>query len=188
MHGRSSSSASPRDTERMGRALELAGRGRWTAAPNPAVGAVVSRGGEVVGEGFHERPGTAHAEVVALRQAGGRARGGELHVTLEPCDHHGRTPPCTEAIIEAGIDRVVVAMPDPHPRVDGKGLERLRAAGITVVVGVMAPEAETLNRRYVEARTTGRPVVVAKSARTLDGRTGTTKGLPLQIGRASCRE
>ncbi|MFO7769342.1 MAG: bifunctional diaminohydroxyphosphoribosylaminopyrimidine deaminase/5-amino-6-(5-phosphoribosylamino)uracil reductase RibD, partial [bacterium] len=149
----------------MRRALQLAGRGRWTAPPNPAVGAVVSRDGEVVGEGFHERPGTAHAEVVALRKAGERARGGELHVTLEPCDHHGRTPPCTQAIIEAGITRVVGAMTDPHPGVDGRGFARLKEAGVTVVTGVLEEDAEGMNRRYVHARRTGRPVVVAKAAR-----------------------
>ena len=165
----------------MRRALDLAARGRWTASPNPAVGAVVSREGEVLGEGFHERPGTAHAEVVALRRAGVEARGAELHVTLEPCDHHGRTPPCTRAIIEAGIRRVVCAMADPHPRVNGRGIARLQEAGVTVVTGVLEAEAEELNRRYVAARRAGRPVVVAKVARTLDGRIGTREGQPLRV-------
>ncbi len=129
----------------MGQALALARQGIGHSQPNPAVGAVVVRDGQVVGQGFHRRAGEPHAEVLALREAGEGARGATLYVTLEPCSHQGRTPPCTEAILAAGIQRVVVAARDPNPRVAGGGIERLRQAGITVDVGLRAAESEAIN-------------------------------------------
>lgn len=160
------------DRRFMQRALELAARGRWTAPPNPAVGAVVVVDGRIVGEGFHERPGTPHAEVVALTRAGSLASGGTIYITLEPCNHHGRTPPCTDAILVAGIKRVVVAGMDPHRLVNGEGLERLRREAIEVVEGVERDVAEKLNERHFLAAREGRPTVIGKLARTLDGRIG----------------
>lgn len=121
----------------MARALRLAERGRWTTRPNPMVGCVIVRDGEVVGEGWHQRAGGPHAEVFALRAAGERARGATAYVTLEPCAHHGRTPPCADALIAAGVVRVVAAMRDPFPQVDGAGFARLRAAGIVAESGLM---------------------------------------------------
>jgi len=153
----------------MHRALRLAARAAGRTAPNPMVGAVLVRDGAVVGEGFHHRAGEPHAEALALRQAGPAARGATLFVTLEPCSHHGRTPPCADALIAAGVTRVVAAMEDPDPRVAGRGLARLRAAGIAVEVGLGAPEARALNRWYITARTLGRPRVLYKWAATLDG-------------------
>ena len=138
------------DLDYMRRALELAGRGRGWVEPNPLVGAVLVRDGAVVGEGWHERFGQAHAEVNALRQAGDRARGATLHVTLEPCCHFGKTPPCTEAVIGAGVRRVVAAMLDPFPQVAGQGVSRLREAGITVEVGVGEAAARRLNAPYLK--------------------------------------
>ncbi len=157
----------------MARAIELAERGRGTTYPNPVVGAVVVRDGEVVGEGWHERRGEPHAEVHALRAAGERARGATLYVTLEPCAHHGQTPPCADAVIDAGVDRVVVGVLDPNPEVAGRGLERLRAAGIDVEVveGEPAWRARDLIAGYLSVHERGRPWVVYKVAVTLDGRT-----------------
>ena len=154
------------------RALELAERGRGSTHPNPVVGAVVVRAGEVVGEGWHERAGGPHAEVVALEAARERARGADLYVTLEPCAHHGRTPPCVDAILTAGVARVVVGASDPNPKTDGQGFERLRAAGVDVEVVEGEPAASA--RRQNEAWRTwiaeGRPFVTYKVAVTLDGR------------------
>jgi len=157
----------------MARAIELAERGRGTTYPNPVVGAVVVRDGEVVGEGWHERRGEPHAEVHALRAAGERARGATLYVTLEPCAHHGQTPPCADAVIDAGVDRVVVGVLDPNPEVAGRGLERLRAAGIDVEVveGEPAWRTRDLIAGYLSVHERGRPWVVYKVAVTLDGRT-----------------
>ncbi|HEU0336610.1 MAG TPA: bifunctional diaminohydroxyphosphoribosylaminopyrimidine deaminase/5-amino-6-(5-phosphoribosylamino)uracil reductase RibD [Gaiellaceae bacterium] len=156
----------------LARARELAERGRGTAHPNPVVGAVLVRDGEVVGEGWHERRGEPHAEVHALRAAGERARGATLYVTLEPCSHHGATPPCADALVEAGVARVVAGQVDPSPKVSGAGLERLRAAGVQVEVA--AGEEGFLCRRQLEAWRTwaslGRPFVTYKAAATLDGR------------------
>ena len=152
-------------------ALELAERGRGTTAPNPMVGAVLERGGEVVGEGWHARPGAPHAEVYALRAAAERARGATLYVTLEPCAHHGRTPPCADALIAAGVVRVVVGALDPNPDARGGG-ERLRAAGIDVEIaeGELGRRARELNAGYFSLHERGRPWVIYKAAVTLDGR------------------
>jgi diaminohydroxyphosphoribosylaminopyrimidine deaminase / 5-amino-6-(5-phosphoribosylamino)uracil reductase len=154
------------------RALELAERGRGSTKPNPVVGAVLVRNGEVVGEGWHERVGGPHAEVVALEQAGELARGAWLYLTLEPCAHHGRTPPCVEAVIEAGVTRVVAAVGDPDPRTNGRGFERLRAAGIEVELpgGELEWRARVQNEAYRTWVSRGRPFVTYKAAVTLDGR------------------
>ena len=141
----------------MARALRLAERGAYTTRPNPMVGCVIARGDEVVGEGFHQRAGEAHAEVVALQAAGEQARGATVYVTLEPCAHTGRTGPCADALVEAGVARVVTAMRDPFPQVDGAGFDRLVAAGIEVVDGLMETEARELNRGYVSRVVRGRP-------------------------------
>jgi len=154
----------------MRRALRLAERGRGRTSPNPVVGAVVVRDGRVVGEGWHRSLGLAHAERVAIERAGRRARGATLYVTLEPCAHVGRTPPCTQALIGAGIRRCVVALRDPHRIVDGKGLRALRRAGIEVRLGVCADEARRVLGGYWLAHTRGRPRVTWKVAATLDGR------------------
>ncbi|MBI2383168.1 MAG: bifunctional diaminohydroxyphosphoribosylaminopyrimidine deaminase/5-amino-6-(5-phosphoribosylamino)uracil reductase RibD [Gammaproteobacteria bacterium] len=160
----------------MARALRLAELGCRTTHPNPRVGCVIVKDGETVGEGYHERAGGPHAEVVALRQAGARAKGAEVYVTLEPCCHHGRTPPCTDALIAAGIGRVVAAMQDPNPKVAGQGAARLRAAGIEVEVGLMEAEARRLNRGFVSRMARGRPFVVLKLAMSMDGRTALASG------------
>ena len=161
----------------MDRALQLAALGGGRTSPNPLVGAVVlSADGTLVGEGFHAAAGLQHAEVGALAQAGARARGGTLLVTLEPCCHHGRTPPCSEAVIAAGIHRVVVAMEDPDPRVAGGGLARLRQAGVEVVTGVAEADARALNRAFCHRITSGRPLGILKWAMSLDGRTALANG------------
>ncbi len=160
------------------RALELAERGRGTTRPNPVVGAVVVVGDEVVGEGWHERLGGPHAEIVALEAAGDRARDGDLYVTLEPCAHHGRTPPCADAVIEAGVARVVVGAGDPDPRTDGAGIARLRAAGIEVELadGELARRARRQNEAYRTWVSLGRPFVTYKAAATIDGRLAAAGG------------
>mgnify|MGYP003768839555 CR=1 FL=1 len=158
----------------MKRALRLARRGR--TSPNPMVGAVVVRDGRVVGEGYHPKAGEPHAEVFALRAAGDLARGADLYVTLEPCCHHGKTGPCTEAVINAGIRRVYAAMVDPYPGVAGKGIETLRASGIEVEVGLLESEARELNRGFIKCVTCGRPFVLWKAAMTLDGKIATRTG------------
>ena len=161
----------------MRRALELAERGWGRVSPNPMVGAVVVRDGRVVGEGWHEGPGLPHAEIMALREAGpDAARGATVVCTLEPCDHTGRTAPCTQALIEAGVARVVAATGDPNPLVDGAGFARLRAAGIEVVVGPLAAEARRLNESFERHVMTGLPFVTLKSAATLDGKTAAADG------------
>ncbi|MEO7795057.1 MAG: bifunctional diaminohydroxyphosphoribosylaminopyrimidine deaminase/5-amino-6-(5-phosphoribosylamino)uracil reductase RibD, partial [Thermoanaerobaculia bacterium] len=156
--------------------MKLAARGRATVAPNPMVGAVVVRDGRVVGEGFHRRPGEPHAEVLALAAAGHMARGATLFVNLEPCSHHGRTPPCAEALVDAGIARVVVCHRDPDPRVSGRGFSRLQAAGIAVEVGELAEAAIELNFRFLVQRIFGRPQVTLKWAMSLDGKIATVAG------------
>lgn len=165
------------DDERfMGRALELAARGLGATSPNPAVGCVIVKGGRVVGEGWHRRAGGPHAEVLALRAAGRRARGATLYLTLEPCAHQGRTPPCAPRVAAAGLRRVVVAMRDPDRRVRGRGLALLRRAGCAVELGLLGREARRLNERFVTAATRGRPFVLLKAALTLDGRIATAAG------------
>ena len=164
------------DERFMARAIELAERGRATVSPNPMVGCVLVRDGEVVGEGWHHRAGEDHAEIVALRDAGERASGGTAYVTLEPCDHHGRTPPCSLALIRAGVRRVVVAALDPNPVVDGAGVRRLREAGVDVVVGVLRDEAERQNEIFRTSQLAARPFVLYKSAMTLDGKIATRTG------------
>lgn len=160
----------------MRRALALAERGRFSAAPNPRVGCVMVKDGRIVGEGSHERAGTPHAEVHALRQAGGAARGADVYVTLEPCAHHGRTPPCADALIAAGVARVFVACVDSNPQVAGKGIARLRAAGIAVHTGVLEQEVRHLNRAFFHRMRTGRPYVTLKLASAMDGRTALKNG------------
>jgi diaminohydroxyphosphoribosylaminopyrimidine deaminase/5-amino-6-(5-phosphoribosylamino)uracil reductase len=164
------------DREMMARALRLARRGLYTTRPNPRVGCVLVRDGDIVGEGWHERAGGPHAEAVALQQAGARARGATAYVTLEPCCHHGRTPPCTDALLSVGVRRVVAAMTDPNPQVAGAGLRQLHAAGVEVESGLMSAEAEALNAGFILRHRAGRPYVRAKLAMTLDGRTAAADG------------
>lgn len=158
------------------RALALARRGAGSTAPNPMVGCVVVHDGRVVGEGFHRRAGEPHAEVLALADAGQGARGATLYVTLEPCNHQGRTPPCTDAILAAGVASVHVAIRDPNPVVRGGGIERLRQAGVEVVLGEQGERAFRLNRGFFSWALAGRPLVVLKSAQTLDGKVATATG------------
>jgi diaminohydroxyphosphoribosylaminopyrimidine deaminase/5-amino-6-(5-phosphoribosylamino)uracil reductase len=158
------------------RTFELAARARGRTSPNPLVGAVIVRDGQVVGEGFHRQAGLPHAEIEALKAAGEAARGATLYVNLEPCCHTGRTGPCTEAIIAAGIKRVVAAMPDPNPLVAGKGFTRLREAGIEVTTGLLEKEARALNEAFVKYITTRRPFVILKTAMSLDGKIATVTG------------
>ncbi|XXD10975.1 bifunctional diaminohydroxyphosphoribosylaminopyrimidine deaminase/5-amino-6-(5-phosphoribosylamino)uracil reductase RibD [Klebsiella sp. R445] len=160
----------------MARALKLAQRGRFTTHPNPNVGCVIVKNGEIVGEGFHYRAGEPHAEVHALRMAGEQARGATAYVTLEPCSHHGRTPPCCEALIAAGVTRVVAAMQDPNPQVAGRGLYRLQQEGIDVSHGLMMNEAEALNKGFLKRMRTGFPYVQLKLGASLDGRTAMASG------------
>ena len=160
----------------MAQALRLAERGLNTTHPNPRVGCVLVRDGVVVGEGWHERAGGPHAEVVALRNAGEAARGAVAYVSLEPCSHHGRTPPCTEGLIAAGVSRVVAAMTDPNPLVSGKGLDSLAAAGIETAVGLLGAEAKALNPGFCKRMATGLPWVFSKLAMSLDGRTAMESG------------
>jgi len=166
----------PDDREYMKRALDLAARAIGRTSPNPVVGAVVVKDGEVVGEGYHEGAGRPHAEVCALKAAGEKAHGATLYVTLEPCCHHGRTPPCTDAIISAGVKRVVAAMVDPDPRVRGRGLDLLRKAGVDISVGLLACKAVELNEPFVTFKTLGRPMVILKWAMTLDGKIASRTG------------
>ncbi len=160
----------------MAQAVRLAKLGIYSTHPNPNVGCVVVARGGVVGSGWHRRAGEPHAEIYALREAGSRARDADVYLTLEPCNHHGRTPPCTEALIEAGVSRVFVAMRDPNPLVAGQGLERLRKAGIEVQVGMLEGQARTLNRGFVSRMERGRPWVRVKLASSLDGRTAMASG------------
>jgi diaminohydroxyphosphoribosylaminopyrimidine deaminase/5-amino-6-(5-phosphoribosylamino)uracil reductase len=165
------------DHQHMAQALRLAEKGLFSTSPNPRVGCVIVRDGAMVGEGWHKRAGLPHAEANALRAAGERARGATAYVTLEPCSHHGRTPPCADALIEAGVARVVAAMQDPNPLVAGQGLERLRAAGIRVESGLLEDEARELNIGFVSRMQRGRPWVRVKTASSLDGRTALTNGV-----------
>ncbi len=173
----------------MARALQLAALAEGRTSPNPLVGAVVlDAEGQLVGEGFHARAGGPHAEVGALDQAGERARGGTLVVTLEPCCHHGRTPPCSEAVLAAGIARVVLAMADPNPQVAGGGIARLREAGLEVIEGVMEAEARRLNHAFLHRVSSGRPLGILKWAMSLDGRTALPNGVSQWISGPGARD
>ena len=176
------------DHDFMARALELAARGLFTATPNPRVGCVIVKDNEIVAEGWHRRAGEPHAEVVAMAQAAGRARGATVYVTLEPCSHFGRTPPCVDALIEAKVARVVAAMEDPNPRVNGQGLSRLRAAGIDVRCGLLQQEATELNIGFVSRMSRGLPWVRLKAAATLDGRTALPDGASQWITSEAARD
>jgi diaminohydroxyphosphoribosylaminopyrimidine deaminase/5-amino-6-(5-phosphoribosylamino)uracil reductase len=153
----------------MQRALSLAAHGRFTAHPNPMVGCVIVNDGNIVGEGWHVRPGTPHAEVYALHQAGSLAAGADVYINLEPCSHFGRTPPCVDALIAAKVKRVIIPFTDPNPRVNGNGINQLQQAGIEVITGVEAKKAAALNRMFLHAMATRRAYVIAKWAMTLDG-------------------
>jgi diaminohydroxyphosphoribosylaminopyrimidine deaminase/5-amino-6-(5-phosphoribosylamino)uracil reductase len=164
------------DEQYMRLALKLASRGAGWVSPNPMVGAVVVRDGEIVGRGWHRRYGAPHAEVEALAQAGERARGATLYVTLEPCNHQGLTPPCTQAVLAAGVSRVVIAMADPNPRVTGGGAAWLADRGLAVTLGILEEEARRLNEAWIKWVTSGLPFVIAKAACSLDGRIATVTG------------
>jgi diaminohydroxyphosphoribosylaminopyrimidine deaminase / 5-amino-6-(5-phosphoribosylamino)uracil reductase len=176
------------DLWHMRRALELAIQGQGAVEPNPMVGCVVARGAEIIGEGWHRRFGGDHAEVEALRLAGDRARGATLYATLEPCCHFGKTPPCTRAVLAAGIRRVVIAMRDPFPQVAGGGLAELQAAGIEVDVGLLGDEARQLNAPYLKLLGAGRPWIIAKWAMTLDGKIATYTGESRWISNEQSRQ
>ena len=168
--------AAEADQQWMRRALDLAARARGRTSPNPMVGAVLVKDGQLIGEGFHAYTGSDHAEVAALRDAGPAATGATLYVSLEPCCHYGRTPPCVDQILQAGIRRVVAACEDPNPAVSGKGIAALRAAGLSVDVGVLTEEAERLNEAFFTHVRTGRPFVTLKVAASLDGKIATRTG------------
>ena len=170
------------------RALDLAALGQGQVEPNPMVGCVIAHGAEIIGEGWHRRFGGDHAEIEALRLAGSRAAGATLYVTLEPCCHFGKTPPCTRAIVAAGIRRVVAATPDPFPQVAGGGMAELQAAGIAVEVGALADEARQLNAPYLKLLAQGRPWILAKWAMTLDGKIATRTGASQWISSAASRQ
>ncbi|CAH0526692.1 bifunctional diaminohydroxyphosphoribosylaminopyrimidine deaminase/5-amino-6-(5-phosphoribosylamino)uracil reductase RibD [Vibrio hippocampi] len=167
---------SPQDYQMMSRAIKLAYRGRFTTTPNPNVGCVITKEGEVVGEGYHFKAGEPHAEVHALAMAGSLAQGATAYVTLEPCSHYGRTPPCAKGLIDAGIKKVVCAMSDPNPQVAGQGFELLRQAGIEVSVGLLEDEARKLNRGFLKKMETKMPFVQLKMAASLDGQTALANG------------
>ena len=164
------------DAHYMARALELARKGLYTTHPNPRVGCVIVRDGQIVGEGWHVRTGEPHAEVHALRAAGEHARGATAYVTLEPCSHHGRTPPCADALVNAGVARVVAAMQDPNPEVAGRGMQRLAQAGIAIHSGVLEGEARAINQGFLKRMEHGLPFVRVKLAMSLDGRTAMASG------------
>jgi diaminohydroxyphosphoribosylaminopyrimidine deaminase/5-amino-6-(5-phosphoribosylamino)uracil reductase len=176
MNSLNSMNLTPADKLWMKYALALAKKGKGWTSPNPCVGAVVVKNGRVVGEGFHTRAVEPHAEVFALQQAGKQARSATMFVTLEPCSHHGRTPPCVDAVLNANIRRVVAAMVDPNPKVNGQGLAQLQAAGVEVVCGVLEEQARKLNEDFIKFKTQGVPFVTLKIAMTLDGKIATTSG------------
>jgi len=171
----------------MARALRLAEKGLYSTRPNPRVGCVIVKEGEVIGEGWHLKAGGSHAEIHALINAGAATQGSTVYVTLEPCSHHGRTPPCADALIEAGVRRVIAAMSDPNPQISGKGLERLRAAGIEVSSGLLESRAVTLNPGFIKRMRTGRPWLRVKLAMSLDGRTAMASGESQWITSESAR-
>lgn len=176
------------DSRWMAQALRLAERGLYTTSPNPRVGCVLVKDGVLVGEGWHERAGEPHAEVHALREAGEAARGATAYVTLEPCSHHGRTPPCADALVAAGVSRVVVAMQDPNPLVAGQGIAKLRAAEIEVESGLMEAAARELNIGFCARMTRGRPWVRSKVGMSLDGRTALANGISQWITGPAARQ
>lgn len=177
-----------KDLAYMRQALALARQAAGRTSPNPLVGAVIVRDDKVVGEGYHRRAGTPHAEIHALRAAGEAAAGSTVYVTLEPCSHHGRTGPCAEALIKAGVRRVVAAMTDPNPKVAGRGLALLRAAGVEVTAGVLAAEAARLNEAFIKWVSTGMPFGIMKTAMTLDGKIATRTGQSKWITGPAARE
>lgn len=176
------------DRDYMKAALELAARAKGRTSPNPMVGAVVVKEGKIIGRGYHLKAGTPHAEILALNEAGEAAGGATLYVTLEPCCHYGRTGPCTDAIINAGVARVVAAMSDPNPLVSGEGIRRLESAGIEVTAGVMEEEALDLNEVFIKYITTRRPYVIAKAAVSIDGKIATRSGKSKWITGKKARE
>jgi len=176
------------DGRYMSRALRLAERGRYSTDPNPRVGCVIVADGQVVGEGWHERAGEAHAEIIALERAGPAARGAVVYLSLEPCSHHGRTAPCVDALIAAGVGTVVVATEDPNPRVAGAGLERLAASGIETGCGLMSDQARSLNAGFFTRMIEGRPRIRIKLAASLDGRTAMASGESQWITGPAARE
>ena len=181
--------ARPSHVHFMEKALELAQKGRGCVSPNPMVGAVVAHYGKIVAEGFHAKAGEDHAEVAALKKLDPQyVEGATLYVTLEPCDHQGKTPPCTEAILKSGIRRVVVGCRDPNPKVNGKGVARLKESGIEVIEQVLFEECHRLNAIYNKYITTGMPFVLLKVAMTLDGKIATVKGDSKWITNAKCRQ
>lgn len=172
----------------MARALELAQKGRFTTSPNPNVGCVIVRDGEIVGEGYHHKAGEPHAEVHALRMAGDKAQGTTAYVTLEPCSHHGRTPPCAEGLINAGVSRVVAAMQDPNPQVAGRGMYTLSKAGIETQSGLLMDQAEALNRGFLKRMRTGFPYIQLKLGASLDGKTALASGESKWITSVAARQ
>lgn len=178
----------PEDIKFMRLALRLATKGRGLTNPNPMVGAVLVKDGKIVGRGYHRQAGQAHAEILALQEAGEKARGATLYLNLEPCAHFGRTPPCTEAILKAGIKRVVAGMIDPNPLVSGRGVSRLRRAKVQVDVGLLAEECRQLNAPFVKYITTGRPLITLKVAESIDGKVATNLGEARWISSAKSRE
>lgn len=166
----------PLDFQMMSRAMQLAKRGIYTTAPNPNVGCVIAHGDHIVGEGFHAKAGEAHAEVHAMRMAGDKAKGATAYVTLEPCSHYGRTPPCAEGLIKAQVAKVICAMEDPNPKVAGRGIKMLRDAGIEVQIGLLEQDALALNPAFIKRMQTGQPFVQLKMAASLDGQTALSNG------------
>ena len=178
---------SPQDVAFMQLALDLAKQGEFTTTPNPSVGCVLVKDGKVVGKGFHAKAGEPHAEVMALREAGENARGATAYVTLEPCSHFGRTPPCAKGLVEAGVSKVIAAMCDPNPQVAGKGLQILSDAGIQSAVGLLEENAEQLNKGFLKRMRTGKPFVQLKLAMSIDGKTAMASGESKWITSAQAR-
>ncbi len=176
------------DQSYMARALQLAERGRYSTQPNPRVGCVIVKNNQIIGEGFHQRAGEPHAEILALRQAGDAVNGADVYVTLEPCSHHGKTPPCADSLIDAQAKRVVIAMRDPNPKVAGEGIQKLQAAGIDTKLDVGKAPAKQLNRGYIKRMLTGVPFVTLKLATSLDGRIAMQSGESTWITSAAARK
>ena len=179
---------SEQDKKYMARAIYLAEKGQYTTTPNPNVGCVIVNNGQVVGEGYHQLAGEAHAEVHALKAAGDQARGATAYVTLEPCSHFGRTPPCAQGLIDAGVDKVVAAMVDPNPQVAGRGLAMLEAAGITTLSGLYDAQARKLNTGFLKRMETGLPYVTCKLASSVDGKTALSNGQSKWITSVEARQ